>query len=93
MTRNHKASFELLTVRTGDNGIRLPYRYKDTTTLPSFTPEGVRAELRVILEHARGEEGALIRKNFGAIADAMGRSWTKGGTANIDFEALLERYI
>ncbi|KIK61796.1 glycosyltransferase family 1 protein [Collybiopsis luxurians FD-317 M1] len=93
MSRNHKASFELLTVRTGESGMRLPYLYKDAPTPPSFTPKGVKAELRTILEHARGEEGASIRENFGAIADAMDRSWIKGGAAKIDFEALLERFI
>ncbi|KIK61794.1 glycosyltransferase family 1 protein [Collybiopsis luxurians FD-317 M1] len=93
MSRNHKASFELLTVRTGENGMRLPYRYKDAPTPPSFTPEGVKAELRTILEQSRGEEGALIRKNFNIMADAMARTWNEGGPAKIDFEALLERYV
>lgn len=93
MSRNHKAAFELLMVRTGDDGVRLPYRYKDASTPPSFTSEGVKAELRTVLKHTRGEEGASIRKNFAVLADAMGNAWNEGGDTKVDFDNMMQKFV
>jgi hypothetical protein len=91
-----KAGFELVEVRTGEYGTRVPYRYSNTDSpedLPTFTIEGVRKEVRKLLKMLRGEEGVVVRKNFERMSKGFMCGWDEGGEARESLERFLETYV
>jgi len=83
--------FELVEVRTGGSGTRIPYRCKE---LPAFTTRSAKAEIQELVDKLRGDEGSQIRENFESLADKMGRAWSlKDGTSLKDFDLLLDKFV
>ncbi|KAF5345928.1 hypothetical protein D9758_011456 [Tetrapyrgos nigripes] len=95
LTLSHKAGFELIEVRTGENGTRKPYRFKDSepAQLPTFTVEAVRREIREVLQKLKGEEGLLVRKNFERLSREVLTSWDENprGEARESMEMFLKK--
>lgn len=85
-----KAGFELVEVRTGPVGARIPYKCKE---LPAFTPESAKAEIMSIVEKLKQEEGFVVRKNFEAVANAISKAWdVPDGQSRKDFLAMLKKF-
>jgi uncharacterized protein (DUF2267 family) len=78
-------------VRTGV-GAQLPYRCRDGPA-PDFSVEGVKKEMRELLERLKGEEGQRIRANLESLSDAYGKTWDEGGEAKTNLEEFLKQYI
>ncbi|KAJ3797423.1 hypothetical protein GGU11DRAFT_825431 [Lentinula aff. detonsa] len=60
MSGNHQAGFDLFSVRTRDNGVRLPSRYKDAPAPPCFTTEEAKEEIRALFKRIKDEEGVVV---------------------------------
>ncbi|THU84357.1 UDP-Glycosyltransferase/glycogen phosphorylase [Dendrothele bispora CBS 962.96] len=91
----HKSGFELIEVRTGEYGTRVPYRFKDADRkdLPTFTVEAVRREIRDILKKLKGEEGSMVRKNFEKMSKEFYGGWDEGGEARESLNAFLKKFV
>ncbi|KAJ4473111.1 hypothetical protein J3R30DRAFT_764566 [Lentinula aciculospora] len=86
-----KASLELIEVRTGPVGARIPYKCK---TIPSFTPASAKAEIMHLVEQLKGEEGSTVRGNFEAVADAVCKAWdAPDGEPRKDLQAMLADFV
>jgi hypothetical protein len=91
MTVTHQAAFELVSVRTGE-GARQPCHLAGQIPI-DFSIEGVRREVRELLEKLRGSEGAQVRTNAEALAVEMGKGWKRGGEADTQVDELLRAYF
>jgi hypothetical protein len=91
LTVNHEAGFELLSVRTG-LGERVPYRCRNGPA-PEFSVEGVKREVRELLQRLKGEEGQRIRANLERLGDAYRMNWEEGGEAKRNLEGFMKQYI
>ncbi|GAW03549.1 glycosyltransferase family 1 protein [Lentinula edodes] len=86
-----KAGIELIEVRTGIVGARMPYKCDE---LPAFTPESAKAEILSVVEKLKGEEGLVIRQNFEAVARAVGKAWdAPDGESRKNFLAMLKKFL
>ncbi|KIK52850.1 glycosyltransferase family 1 protein [Collybiopsis luxurians FD-317 M1] len=85
-----KAGFELIEVRTGELGTRIPHRCKE---LPKFTAASAQAEVEQLINQLKGEEGLAVRANFKALGDAMGKQWGPTGQSRMEFELLVNKYV
>ncbi|KAJ3980904.1 hypothetical protein F5890DRAFT_1557274 [Lentinula detonsa] len=85
-----KAGYELIEVRTGAIGARIPYKCKET---PAFTPESAKAEIMSLVEKLTGEEASIVRENFVTVANAIGKGWDTDGESRRDLQALLEKFL
>jgi len=95
MSQVHKAGFELVNVRTGKDGMRLPYRYKGApeSDRPTFTVDAVRFETRELLAKPKGDEGTAVRKNYERLGENILSGWDKDGKATKNIEAFLEKFV
>ncbi|KAF8830639.1 hypothetical protein HHX47_DHR2001054 [Lentinula edodes] len=86
-----KAALELIEVRTGIVGARIPYKCKE---LPAFTPASAKAEILRLVEKLRLNEGSVIRHNFEAVASTVGQAWNvPDGESRKNVLALLKKYL
>ncbi|KAJ3782241.1 hypothetical protein GGU10DRAFT_389982 [Lentinula aff. detonsa] len=86
-----KAGFELIEVRTGPIGARIPYKCKE---LPAFTPASAKAEIMGLIEKLKAQEGFIVRQNFEAVADAVCKAWdTPNGESRKDTKAMLKEFF
>ena len=92
LTLKFEAAFELIEVRSGEEGQQKPYRYKDQPT-PQFTAESAREEFKRILTDIKGQKGANVRKNLEALSDKIGKVWNADGEAQRELEAFLKKYV
>ncbi|THU84359.1 UDP-Glycosyltransferase/glycogen phosphorylase, partial [Dendrothele bispora CBS 962.96] len=92
---NHKAGFELIEVRTGEHGTRLPYRFKDADPkdVPTFTVDAVRKEIRDVLQKLKGDEGLIVRKNFEKMSEEFYGGWEEGGEVRQNLNEFLEKFV
>ncbi|KAL0580554.1 hypothetical protein V5O48_001462 [Marasmius crinis-equi] len=93
ITLKHRAGFELISVRTGDKGMRRPYRFEQNAPEPQFTVEAVKNEFRQVLSKLSGEEGRLVRQNADRISGSIDELWEGSGEASLDFGRLLKKYV
>ncbi|THV01912.1 UDP-Glycosyltransferase/glycogen phosphorylase [Dendrothele bispora CBS 962.96] len=93
MSQVHKAGFELINVRTGRDGTQPPYRHKDAPVQPTFTVEAVRAEVRDLLLKLKGDEGAVVRKNYENLGKTFLTGWDKDGEARASMEAFIKEFV
>ncbi|ESK90158.1 hydroquinone glucosyltransferase [Moniliophthora roreri MCA 2997] len=93
ITLQHRAAFELIEVRTGENGTKRPYRCGPDGPSPRFTVESAKEEFRNVLKSIRGEEGQIVRSNFVRIAEEAAKAWDNGGEAREQLEALLKIFV
>ncbi|KAJ3726693.1 hypothetical protein C8R42DRAFT_717551 [Lentinula raphanica] len=85
------AGFELIEVRNGPHGAKIPSKYKE---MPAFTPESAKAEIIGLIDKLKGEEGSVVRNNFNAIANKVSKAWDNpDGESRKDVQALLEKYL
>ncbi|KAF9052531.1 hypothetical protein BDP27DRAFT_1304456 [Rhodocollybia butyracea] len=85
-----KAGFELVEVRTGVDGTRIPYKSKE---LPAFTDASCKAEIKDLVDKLRGNQGSVVRKNFEAMADKIGQAWNvKDGSSRKELNHLFDKF-
>ncbi|KAF9062782.1 hypothetical protein BDP27DRAFT_1336118 [Rhodocollybia butyracea] len=89
----HKAAFELIEVRSGENGTKPLLRFENTDYEPTFTVDAVKTEVEQLLVKIKGEEGRVVRANFEKLADEMGRNWDKGKQSRTDLDEFLKKYV
>ncbi|KAE9404995.1 UDP-Glycosyltransferase/glycogen phosphorylase [Gymnopus androsaceus JB14] len=86
-----KAGFELLQVRTGKFGTRIPSQCKE---IPAFTSASAKEEIEQLVDKLNGDEGSMVRTNFEAIADAMSKTWDSPyGESRVELERMLEKFL
>ncbi|KAF5368682.1 hypothetical protein D9757_010223 [Collybiopsis confluens] len=85
-----KAGFELIEIRTGEDGTRIPYGYKE---LPEFTAASAKAEIGGLIEKLKGEEGAIVRANHRTLSDAMNKQWSSDGDSRQEFVSFMKKYV
>ncbi|KAG7090353.1 hypothetical protein E1B28_009473 [Marasmius oreades] len=90
-----RAAFELIEVRTGEHGQKMPYRYRDGRDgpTPKFTAESAKEEFEHLLKDLKGMKGSVVRKNFEDLAMEIGRVWDEDGDARKALEAFLNKYL
>ncbi|KAG7098063.1 hypothetical protein E1B28_000037 [Marasmius oreades] len=89
-----KAAFELIEVRSGIYGKKIPYRYRHSDgPTPKFTVESAKKEFGQVLKDLRGTMGLVVRKNFEELATRVGRVWDEDGIARKGLEAFLKEYV
>ncbi|THV06674.1 UDP-Glycosyltransferase/glycogen phosphorylase [Dendrothele bispora CBS 962.96] len=97
MTRVHKAGFQLFNIRSDEVGKRTPYVFdlKEVSDQPTltFTLEALRQEVRDLLVKLKGEEGAIVRKNLGRLADGYLKGWDENGEARRNTEDFLRKFV
>ncbi|KAF9063048.1 hypothetical protein BDP27DRAFT_1385021 [Rhodocollybia butyracea] len=89
----HKAAFELIEVRSGENGTKPLLRFENTDYKPTFTVEAVKAEVEQLLVKIKGEEGRAVRANFEKLSNEMGRSWDEGKESRVDLNEFLKKFV
>ncbi|KAF9043665.1 hypothetical protein BDP27DRAFT_1455173 [Rhodocollybia butyracea] len=89
LTCTHKAAFELIEVRSGEDGTKPLLRFENIDYKPTFTVDAVRVEVEELLVKIRGEEGRMVRSNFEDLSDNMLRSW-EWGECNYSLHELLK---
>ncbi|KAF9068876.1 hypothetical protein BDP27DRAFT_1326417 [Rhodocollybia butyracea] len=89
----HKAAFELIEVRSGENGTKPLLRFENTDYKPTFTVEAVKTEVEQLLVKIKGEEGRVVRANFEKLADEMARNWDDGKESRIDLNEFFKKYV
>ncbi|KAF5368668.1 hypothetical protein D9757_010229 [Collybiopsis confluens] len=87
------AGFELVEVRTGKLGTRVPYRFKDGPYFPSFTVSAAREEFRMLLQRIEGEEGRVVRANFERLGKMVDETLNDGQEGKENLEAFLRRFV
>jgi hypothetical protein len=85
LTLNLDVAFELIEARSGENGLKPLYR----GTQAKGTPEALVAEVKDVLQRARGEEGARKRRNAEVIKNKLRMTWEEGGEGLEDLRRLL----
>lgn len=89
LSLNLKVAFELIEVRTGDNGLKPLLRSGNT---PKGTREAVGIEIRQVIESCRGEKGQELRKNALAFKDEFAKAWETDGSSRRDFRQFSLKY-
>ncbi|KAH7878440.1 UDP-Glycosyltransferase/glycogen phosphorylase [Lentinula edodes] len=94
-TVQHNAGFELIEVRTGKLGTRVPYRFKDNSSseYPTFSISAAREEFKAVLRCIEGEEGRTIRANFERLGEMMDKTWDQGHEAEESLGAFLRDFV
>ncbi|KAJ4497418.1 hypothetical protein C8R41DRAFT_217270 [Lentinula lateritia] len=94
-TVQHNAGFELVEVRTGKLGTRVPYRFKDSSSseYPTFSISAAREEFKGLLRRIEGEEGRIIRANFERLGEMMDKTWDQGREAEESLGAFLRDFV
>ncbi|KAF5368681.1 hypothetical protein D9757_010222 [Collybiopsis confluens] len=85
-----KAGFELIEIRTGEDGTRMPHGYEE---LPEFTVASAKAEIERLIEKLKSEEGATVRANHRVLSDAMNKQWSPSGESKKEFGLFMKKYI
>ncbi|KAJ6476628.1 hypothetical protein DFH09DRAFT_1266441 [Mycena vulgaris] len=99
VTLEHRAGFELMTVRTGERGMMKPYRLAassnsdDATSSSLFTVEAFRDEVNGLLSKMNSEEGQLVRNNVERLQKEIAKVWDAGGEAKRELERFFLKYV
>ncbi|KAJ3855119.1 hypothetical protein EV368DRAFT_62701 [Lentinula lateritia] len=93
LSLSHNAAFELIEVRSGENGTKPLLRFEGTDYQPTFTVEAVKAEVEGLLAKLKGDEGRIVRSNFENLGEQMWRSWDEGMQSRIELNELLENFV
>ncbi|KIK62654.1 glycosyltransferase family 1 protein, partial [Collybiopsis luxurians FD-317 M1] len=89
----HKAAFELVEVRSGENGTKPLLRFENTGYKPLFTVDAVKAEIERLLVQIDGEEGRMVRSNFRKLGNAMQESWNDGEESRMELNEFLKKFV
>ncbi|KIK62457.1 glycosyltransferase family 1 protein [Collybiopsis luxurians FD-317 M1] len=89
----HKAAFELIEVRSGEDGTKPLLRFENTGYNPTFTVDAVKAEVERLLVRIDGEEGRMVRSNFRELGQAMQKSWNDGEEGRMELNEFLKKFV
>ncbi|KAF9461362.1 hypothetical protein BDZ94DRAFT_1299257 [Collybia nuda] len=89
----HKAAFELIEVRSGEQGIKPLLRFQNTGYVPTFTVDAVRKEVEGAVMKLKGEEGQAVRANFNELCERMWRSWDVDAECGMDLDQFLKKFV
>ncbi|KAJ4480020.1 hypothetical protein J3R30DRAFT_2566107 [Lentinula aciculospora] len=93
LSLTHKAAFELIEVRSGENGTKPLLRFENTDYKPTFTVDAVKAEVEGLLAKIKGDEGRIVRSNFESLGEEMWRSWEEGRQSRTELNEFLEKFV
>ncbi|KAJ3823082.1 hypothetical protein F5880DRAFT_575102 [Lentinula raphanica] len=89
----HKAAFELIEVRSGEQGTGPMLRFLGGPYIPTFSMTAMKREFEELIKKLNGQEGQTIRMNFERLCDNMQESWQEGGDSSADFAQFIKKYI
>ncbi|KIK62564.1 glycosyltransferase family 1 protein [Collybiopsis luxurians FD-317 M1] len=89
----HEAAFELVEVRSGEDGTKPLLRFENTEYKPTFTVDAVRAEVERLLVKINGDAGQVVRSNFERLGKEMWKSWDEGGQNRRELNAFLKQFV
>ncbi|KDR73125.1 hypothetical protein GALMADRAFT_158264 [Galerina marginata CBS 339.88] len=90
LTENLNVAFELIEVRTGENGLKPLYR---NGRAAKGTREAVGIEIREVIDACRGQKGEELRKNAEGIKDEFAEAWRTDGVSRKELHTFLEKYV
>ena len=86
----HDIGYELLQIRSGENGLKKPYRVTSEEGYLEGTEDAWRAEMRRVLELAFSEDGKRKRANLLKMRERVIASWQEDGETTKEFRSFLE---
>ncbi len=86
---NLGVGFELIEVRSGD-GLKPIHRLGGRA--PKGTRAAMAAEIREVLDSARGEAGAQMRTRAEEMRNELKDSWVEGGIARTELQAFVAKF-
>ncbi|KJA16630.1 glycosyltransferase family 1 protein [Hypholoma sublateritium FD-334 SS-4] len=86
---NLGVGFELIEVRSGD-GLKPIHRLGGRA--PKGTRAAMAAEIREVLDSARGEAGAQMRTRAEEMRNELKNSWVEGGIARTELQAFVAKF-
>lgn len=89
----HKAAFELIEVRNGEDGTKPLLRFENTDYKPTFTVDAVKAEVEGLLVKIKGGEGQLVRSNFEKLSERIMKNWDEGQEGRKELDEFYRRFI
>ncbi|PPQ81811.1 hypothetical protein CVT25_013647 [Psilocybe cyanescens] len=89
MTENLNVAFELVEVRTGENGLKPLLRNRRKA---KGTREAVGVEIREVIDACRSAKGDELRKNAQALKIKFAEAWAADGVSRKEFQAFVEKY-
>lgn len=89
----HKAAFELIEVRSGENGTKPLRRFENTDYKPTFTTDAVKTEAVGLLAKLKGEEGKVVRSNFQKLSEKMMKSWDEGEESRNELNDFYKKFV
>ncbi|PPQ89308.1 hypothetical protein CVT25_000375 [Psilocybe cyanescens] len=89
MTENLNVAFELVEVRTGENGLKPLLR---NGRKAKGTREAVGVEIREVIDACRSAKGDELRKNAQALKIKFAEAWAADGVSKKEFRAFVEKY-
>lgn len=87
VTDNLDIAYELIEVRTGENGLKPIYR---TGRKPVGTIDAVREEMNAVLDKALGEDGKKKRANVEKLREAVLAAWEENGPSRQALQSFAE---
>ncbi|KAF8965577.1 CobB/CobQ-like glutamine amidotransferase domain-containing protein [Flammula alnicola] len=87
LTVNINVAFELIEVRTSEEGMKPMLRHGRA---PKGTREAVGDEMRQVIDDCRGPKGETMRQNAEQLKKKFARSWEEGGEGKRELQAFLE---
>ncbi|PPQ89615.1 hypothetical protein CVT25_012532 [Psilocybe cyanescens] len=89
LSLNLKVAFELIEVRTSENGMKPLLR---SGRRPSGTREAVGVEIRQVIGSCRGEKGQELRKNATILKAELSRAWERDGISRSELLRFSEKH-
>lgn len=88
LTQNLNVAFHLVEIRTGI-GLKPLYSGR----VPQGTREAIEAEFRDVIDQARGDVGAVKRKNAERLKDELAEAWATGGSSRAAVHDFVAKYL
>ena len=85
----HDIGYELIQVRTGENGLKKPHRAGAVEDFTKGTEEAWRAEMQNVLKLALSGDGERKRANLLKIRERVIAGWQEGGETMNEFRSFL----
>ena len=86
----HDIGYELLQIRTGENGLKKPYRATSEEDHPKGTEDAWRAEMRKVLKLAFSEDGDRKRANMLRLRERIVAGWQEDGETMKELRSFIE---
>ncbi|KDR78382.1 hypothetical protein GALMADRAFT_138474 [Galerina marginata CBS 339.88] len=89
LTENLNVAFELIEVRTGENGLKPLLR---NGRAAKGTREAVGVEIREVIDSCRGQKGKELRENAEEIRTKFAEAWQENGASRKELHTFLAKY-